>query len=158
MTQISRTYSFNDANPLIPGQVESEIANIVDLFNNHERGVTSFTNIEAKLIEMKTGTSTTASIVWTSSNQSLTSTIKYTINNFTIIGDSTNGVNISGNGGNISLGETSGSYGGGVKVVFIPDRSSAPTTNPTGGGILYSESGALKWRGSGGTVTTIAPA
>lgn len=33
-----------------------------------------------------------------------------------------------------------------------------PSTNPSGGGVLYSEGGALKWRGSGGTITTIAPA
>jgi hypothetical protein len=36
-------------------------------------------------------------------------------------------------------------------------NSSAPAT-PTGGGILYVESGALKYKGSSGTVTTIANA
>ena len=35
-------------------------------------------------------------------------------------------------------------------------NTTAPSTNPTGGGFLYSEAGALKWRGSSGTVTTIA--
>lgn len=49
-------------------------------------------------------------------------------------------------------------FGGGARVVFLRDRTTAPTTNPTGGGILYSEAGALKWRGSAGTVTTVAPA
>lgn len=34
----------------------------------------------------------------------------------------------------------------------------APTANPTGGGVLFADAGALKWRGSGGTVTTIAAA
>lgn len=34
----------------------------------------------------------------------------------------------------------------------------APSNNPTGGGLLYVESGALKYRGSSGTVTTIAAA
>lgn len=34
----------------------------------------------------------------------------------------------------------------------------APTTNPVGGGFLYVEGGSLKFRGSSGTVTTIAPA
>lgn len=48
------------------------------------------------------------------------------------------------------------SYGGGSFVMFIANRSVAPSTNPTGGGILYAEGGALKWRGSLGTVTTIA--
>ncbi len=42
--------------------------------------------------------------------------------------------------------------------LFIGDTSNAPTGNPTAGGFLYSESGAGKWRGSGGTVTTFGPA
>jgi hypothetical protein len=29
---------------------------------------------------------------------------------------------------------------------------------PSGGGVFYVESGALKYKGSSGTVTTIAPA
>ncbi len=37
-------------------------------------------------------------------------------------------------------------------------NSTAPGSNPSGGGYLYVESGALKYRGSSGTVTTIAPA
>jgi hypothetical protein len=40
--------------------------------------------------------------------------------------------------------------------LFIPDLTTAPTGNPTGGGYLYTEAGALKYRGSSGTVTTIA--
>jgi hypothetical protein len=49
-------------------------------------------------------------------------------------------------------------FGGGDGVLHIHDRRVAPTANPAAGGILYSEAGALKWRGSGGTITTIAPA
>ena len=52
----------------------------------------------------------------------------------------------------------SGSYGGGQGVLFISNRTTAPTSNPTGGVILYAEGGALKCRGSSGTITTIAPA
>jgi len=37
-------------------------------------------------------------------------------------------------------------------------NTTAPTVNMTGGGILYVEAGALKYRGSSGTVTTICPA
>lgn len=59
--------------------------------------------------------------------------------------------------GNLAVNST-GSFGGGTGVVFLANRTAAPTTNPTGGGILYCESGALKFRGSSGTVTTIAPA
>lgn len=50
------------------------------------------------------------------------------------------------------------SIGSGALVLFIGNRSAAPSTNPVGGGILYAEAGGLKWRGSGGTVTAIAAA
>ncbi len=46
----------------------------------------------------------------------------------------------------------------GIGVIGIKNRTTAPTTNPSDGGILYCASGALVFRGSGGTVTTIAPA
>ncbi len=60
---------------------------------------------------------------------------------------------------NISFwGGMGATFGGGAAVAFIRNAATAPTTNPTGGGILYAEAGALKWRGSGGTVTVIAPA
>jgi len=59
---------------------------------------------------------------------------------------------------NGNLGLNGSSYGSGVKVIFIANATTAPSTNPTGGGILYCEGGALKFKGSGGTVTTIAPA
>lgn len=36
--------------------------------------------------------------------------------------------------------------------------NTGPTTSPTNGGFIYVEGGALKYRGSSGTVTTIAPA
>lgn len=51
-----------------------------------------------------------------------------------------------------------GSYGGGKGVTFIGNAITVPTTNPTGGGIAYVEAGALKYRGSAGTVTTLGPA
>jgi hypothetical protein len=50
------------------------------------------------------------------------------------------------------------SFGSGQGVVGITNATVAPTGNPTGGGVLYAEAGALKWRGSSGTVTTIAAA
>lgn len=56
------------------------------------------------------------------------------------------------------FGPVAASLGGGDGVVFIGNRTTAPTTNPVNGGILYVEAGALKYRGSAGTVTTIAPA
>lgn len=59
--------------------------------------------------------------------------------------------------GNFSLGGA-GSFGGGVGVAFITDAGTVPASNPTGGGILYSQAGAGKWRGTGGTITTFGPA
>jgi hypothetical protein len=56
------------------------------------------------------------------------------------------------------FGSTLGSFGGGDGVIGIANAPTAPTANPTGGGILYASAGALVWRGSAGTVTTIAPA
>jgi hypothetical protein len=51
-----------------------------------------------------------------------------------------------------------GSFGGGGAVLAIANASTVPSTNPSGGGILYVESGALKYRGSSGTVTTLGAA
>ena len=52
----------------------------------------------------------------------------------------------------------SGSYGGGQNVIFIGNMTSAPTSNPSSGGIMYASAGAGKWRGSSGTTTTFGPA
>jgi len=52
----------------------------------------------------------------------------------------------------------SGSFGGGKKTFFFANATTLPTTNPTGGGVLYVDAGALKYRGTSGTVTTIANA
>lgn len=60
--------------------------------------------------------------------------------------------------GNIGLNQNHASYGNGVGVVAIGNAITPPTGNPAGGGILFSEGGALKWRGSSGTVTVLAPA
>ncbi len=56
--------------------------------------------------------------------------------------------------GNFGLGSTT--FGGGAGVINIKNVTTAPTTNPTTSGLLYVEAGALKYRGSSGTVTTIA--
>ncbi|MFE7762929.1 hypothetical protein [Streptomyces sp. NPDC057438] len=53
---------------------------------------------------------------------------------------------------------TAESYGGGDGVVGIRNATIVPTTNPISGGVLYVEAGALKYKGSSGTVTTLAPA
>lgn len=58
----------------------------------------------------------------------------------------------------VQVGATSTQVGGGSGVVGVANAVTIPTTNPTGGGVMYAEGGALKWRGSNGTVTIIAPA
>jgi len=45
----------------------------------------------------------------------------------------------------------------GTAAVFVKNASATPST-PTGGGVIYIESGALKYKGSSGTVTTLAAA
>src|SRR5262252_6429073 len=60
-------------------------------------------------------------------------------------------------GGNIGIGTTN-QFGGGQGILAIANATIAPSVNPAGGGILYVEDGALKYRGTNGTVTVIAPA
>jgi hypothetical protein len=58
--------------------------------------------------------------------------------------------------GNLGLGVTS--FGTSAAKVIGIANGTAPTTSPAGMGQLYVEGGALKYRGSSGTVTTIANA
>lgn len=58
------------------------------------------------------------------------------------------------NDGNV--GFNGASFGGGENVLFVANGT-APSSNPTGGGVIYVENGALKYRGSSGTVTVIGP-
>jgi hypothetical protein len=85
--------------------------------------------------------------------------LKWKDSNDTInIGTNTGGDTITiTEAGNVGIG-TADQFGGGVKVVGLANATTAPASNPTGGGVLYVESGALKYRGSSGTVTTIANA
>lgn len=48
--------------------------------------------------------------------------------------------------------------GGGRGLLKIHNALANPTANPVGGGYLYVDTGALKYRGTSGTVTTIANA
>lgn len=60
------------------------------------------------------------------------------------------------NDGNIGVNTTS--FGTSAAGVISIANGTAPTTSPAGVGQLYVEGGALKFRGSSGTVTTIANA
>lgn len=59
----------------------------------------------------------------------------------------------------LAIGEgAASSFGGGKSVIFLANAGTVPTTNPTGGGILYCEAGKLLYRGSSGTVKELATA
>lgn len=58
--------------------------------------------------------------------------------------------------GNIGIGTEDYASGSGGNIAIV--NSTAPSGTPSGGGVLYVESGALKFKGSSGTVTTIANA
>jgi hypothetical protein len=60
-------------------------------------------------------------------------------------------------GGNFGF-RTKSQFGGGRGVIAIANAAASPSANPASGGILYVEDGALKYRGSNGTVTIIASA
>lgn len=69
----------------------------------------------------------------------------------------TSGGNISSSsGGSHGVGTTQ--YGGGTGVLAIQNAPTVPSTNPTNAGVIYVEAGALKYRGSSGTVTVLAAA
>lgn len=51
---------------------------------------------------------------------------------------------------------TAANFQAGRGIAYIANATTVPTGDPTGGGFLYVEGGALKWRGSSGTITTIA--
>lgn len=53
---------------------------------------------------------------------------------------------------------TTDQFGSGAKVIGIANATTDPTTNPTGGGVLFVSAGALKYRGSSGTITTLGVA
>lgn len=64
----------------------------------------------------------------------------------------TTGGSLTGN-----LGLSTSSFGSGSgSVLGLANAATIPSANPTAGGVIYVESGALKYRGSSGTVTTLA--
>jgi hypothetical protein len=60
------------------------------------------------------------------------------------------------NDGNLGIGPALEVGGGGAGVVAIAEAQQPPVCNPSSGGILYVEDGALKYRGPAGTVTILA--
>jgi hypothetical protein len=76
-----------------------------------------------------------------------------TVSNVTVIGSA-----ITAERQTLCIGNYD-ALGSGVRgAIALSNAAITPTANPTGGGILYAEGGALKWRAPSGTITTIAPA
>jgi hypothetical protein len=76
----------------------------------------------------------------------------------TQFGTATKDLRLQPNGSNVSIGATTVGFGSGNGVFAMGNAGVVPTTNPTAGGVLYIQAGSLKFRGSSGTVTTIAVA
>lgn len=67
-------------------------------------------------------------------------------------------LNGAGNGANANFFAGPAAGSGEQGIISIGNSSAIPAGTPTGGGYLYAESGALKYKGTSGTVTTVAPA
>lgn len=67
-------------------------------------------------------------------------------------------INGSANGANMQLFSAVTLAAGVKDTIAIGSTSSAPSVAPVGGGYLYVEAGALKYRGTSNTVTTVGPA
>lgn len=63
-----------------------------------------------------------------------------------------------GSNRNVGLNAGSANYGGGSAVTFIGNAAVAPSSNPTGGGIIYVDSGSLRYRGTSGSNAIIVNA
>jgi len=73
------------------------------------------------------------------------------------IGSSPGSISLVANGVLNSIFQFGAYSSTGVIWRFL-NLTTAPTSNPANGGYLYVEAGAIKWRGSSGTVTTIGAA
>lgn len=67
-------------------------------------------------------------------------------------------INGSGDGSKGRLGVGTASFGTNAQNVLAIANGTAPISSPSGVGQIYVEDGALKFRGSSGTVTVLAPA
>jgi hypothetical protein len=56
---------------------------------------------------------------------------------------------------NLQVGSTVQDFGAGAVVIGLKDATTVPTTNPTGGVIIYSEGSVLKYRNSAGSIFSL---
>jgi hypothetical protein len=119
-------------------------------------------------IYLKTNGSTTALTLDTSQNATFAGKVTSTDSGYTNSGYEITNTTASrttgwflNNAGDTSLRDVTGAadlLSISTNAVILIKNGVAPGSNPTSGGYLYVESGALKYRGSSGTVTTIANA
>lgn len=115
--------------------------------NNGAGSLTTIGNIFAPQADISNGTITTTvqpQFIGTSSAHDLK-----------LLAGNANRMTIATNG-NVGIGVNA--WGASAVSVLGITNGTAPTTSPAGMGQLWVEAGALKFRGSSGTVTTLAPA
>ncbi len=152
MAGISRTFTFTDYK-LSGNQVESEFQNIINAWNNHNKG---FAPWDSPSLVGQMSIIYPGRFYFSSLDTLKHTLIGYILNQFQIATDSSDGLVVSGN---MTVTKSfNPSYGGGNGVFFMGNAQVDPSTNPANGGILYVSGGALKYRGSSGSVTTVAPA
>lgn len=70
-------------------------------------------------------------------------------------GNGTSEIALQVNAGDQNVQLADMSAHGGLRVIAVRDRVAAPTSTPSAGGVLYSESGTLRWNSSGGSKVTV---
>jgi hypothetical protein len=121
-------------------------SDVAELVRFDQSGVVTITHATGEL-KVTTGSATTTvqpGFVGTTSSTNLA----------LLVGNSTKLLITTGP----NYGFNTASFGTSAAGVLSIANGTAPSTSPAGVGQLYVESGALKFRGSGGTVTTVAPA
>lgn len=74
-----------------------------------------------------------------------------------VVGGYSAGLGWLASGNNFSIGTQTPTWNSATDSMFVTSGT-APTANPVGGGYLFCTTGAGKWRGTSGTITTFGPA
>lgn len=109
----------------------------------------------SRTVNSSTGSSAKASLQLDTQGGSWSITNSRSGGALTFLFGSTETVRLDGSG-NVGIGMNS--FGTSAAGVLALVNATAPGSSPAGGGQLYVEAGALKYRGSSGTITTIAVA
>ncbi len=126
----------------------------VGVFNNGQLStiLADISQLQTDVTNNTTNITTNATNITTNTNNITTNTNNITtINNTAAFKDQSN-IFTQAQRINNNLGLNTADYGSGTGVLGLLDASVVPTTNPTGGLILYSEGGVLKYRKPDGSV------